>query len=142
MAQDWNAVDDSFEQLHGKRILVAEDMIINAEILKQMLMSSGMKVDIADNGRKVVELFSESEPGSYDAIFMDIRMPGMDGLEATREIRSLQRPDAGTVPIIALTANDVESDVEKSMEAGMNAHLTKPVEPDEVYRTLEQLVAG
>ena len=79
-------------------------------------------------------------PGYYDAILMDMRMPEMDGLEATRAIRALDRPDAGTIPIIALTANAFDEDVQRSMQAGLNAHLSKPVEPDVLFKTLENLL--
>ena len=140
LAQDWSASDSSHKKLHGKRVLIAEDMMINAEILKQMLSAHGVRSDIVENGQEVLERYSDCGPGYYDAILMDIKMPVMDGLEATKEIRALKRPDAGTVPIIALTANDVEEDVQKSLQAGMNAHLSKPVDPAELYDTLEQLI--
>lgn len=127
-------------KLAGKRLLMAEDMIINAEMLKQMLSTSGVRVDIEENGQAVVDRFRDSDEDYYDAILMDVRMPVMDGLEATRTIRSLNRRDAGSIPIIALTANDVESDVAKSRAAGMNEHLSKPVDPDVLYATLERLI--
>ena len=127
-------------KLAGKRILMAEDMIINAEMLKQMLATSGVRVDIEENGQAVVDTFAGSDEGYYDVILMDVRMPVMDGLEATKEIRKLDRSDAKTVPIIALTANDVETDVRKSLAAGMNEHLSKPVDPEVLYQTLEKLV--
>ncbi|MBQ9359666.1 MAG: response regulator [Lachnospiraceae bacterium] len=127
--------------LAGKHILIAEDLMINAEILKQMLAANGARVDIADNGKVVLDKFKRSAEGEYDAILMDVRMPVMNGLEATKAIRALGRSDAKSVPIIALTANDVETDVQKSLEAGMNEHLSKPVEPDVVFRTLEDLIA-
>ena len=87
-----------------------------------------------------MDRFRDSDEDYYDAILMDVRMPVMDGLEATRTIRSLNRRDAGSIPIIALTANDVESDVAKSRAAGMNEHLSKPVDPDVLYATLERLI--
>ncbi|MBQ8956182.1 MAG: response regulator [Lachnospiraceae bacterium] len=132
--------DISHQALAGKNILMAEDLMINAEILKQMLASNGAHSDIAENGKEALDLFRRSQPGHYDAVIMDVRMPIMNGLEATKAIRALNRPDAASVPIIALTANDVESDVEKSLEAGMNAHLSKPVEPETVFETLEGLL--
>ena len=100
----------------------------------------GMETDHAENGRIVVEMFQNSEPGKYSAILMDIRMPEMDGLEATQAIRALDRPDAGTIPIIALTANAFDEDVQRSLQVGMNAHLTKPVEPEHLYQTLGELI--
>ena len=99
-----------------------------------------MKVDHAENGQLAVDLFSQSPQNAYDAILMDVRMPVMDGLKATETIRALNRPDAQTVPIIAMTANAFDEDVQRSLQAGMNAHLSKPVEPERLYETLEQLI--
>ena len=139
LTEDWSS-DDTHNRLHGKRILMAEDMMINAEMLKQMLSSSGVHSDIEENGQDVVTRFSTSPEGYYDAILMDVRMPVMTGLEATKEIRKMHRKDAKTIPIIALTSNDSPSDVQKSLDAGMDEHLAKPVEPNELYRTLEHLI--
>ena len=126
--------------LTGRRILLAEDIEINAEIMKKLLESRGAVIDHAINGRVVVDMFKEHDPGYYDAILMDIRMPEMDGLEATETIRSLDRPDAGSIPVIAMTANAFDEDVQHSMQVGMHAHLSKPVEPDRLFRTLEELI--
>ncbi len=87
-----------------------------------------------------MELFTDHESGYYDAVLMDMRMPEMDGLEATRTIREMERPDAKTIPIIALTANAFDEDVQRSMQAGLNAHLSKPVEPESLFATLESLI--
>ncbi|MBR1659012.1 MAG: response regulator [Oscillospiraceae bacterium] len=126
--------------LTGKRILLAEDMLINAEIMRELLEMRDMQVDHAENGRLAVELFSQNPPGHYAAVLMDVRMPVLDGLGATAAIRALDRPDAATVPIIAMTANAFDEDVQRSLQAGMNAHLTKPVEPERLYATLEGLI--
>ena len=126
--------------LEGRRILLAEDMMVNAEIMVMVLSMRGMQADIAENGKIAVELFQSHEEGYYDAVLMDMRMPVMDGLEATRCIRAVDRPDATTIPIIALTANAFDEDVQRSMQAGLNAHLSKPVEPDVLYETLERLI--
>ena len=126
--------------LTGRRILLAEDIEMNAEIMMDILEMEGMETDHAENGRIVVEMFQNSETGMYSAILMDIRMPEMDGLEATQAIRALDRPDAGTIPIIALTANAFDEDVQRSLQFGMNAHLTKPVEPDHLFKTLGELI--
>ena len=126
--------------LKGRRVLVAEDIQINAEILTELLEIREMKVDHAENGRVAFEKFRESAEGTYDAVLMDIRMPEMDGLEATAAIRSLSREDARRVPIIAMTANAFDEDVQLSLQAGMNAHLSKPIEPDKIYATLEELI--
>lgn len=126
--------------LKGRRILLAEDIMINAEIMKQIVMMKEAEVDHAENGRVAVELFGKSEPGYYDAILMDIRMPEMDGLEATQAIRAMDRSDAADIPIIALTANAFDEDVQRSLQAGINAHLSKPVEPEYLYQALEELI--
>ena len=126
--------------LTGRRILLAEDIEMNAEIMMDVLEMEGMETDHAENGRIVVDMFQKSEPGKYSAILMDIRMPEMDGLEATQAIRALDRPDAKTIPIIALTANAFDEDVQRSLQFGMNAHLTKPVEPDHLFKTLGELI--
>ena len=126
--------------LKGRHILLAEDVIINAEIMKEIIRMRGAEIDHAENGRLVLEMFEKSEIGYYDAILMDVRMPEMDGLEATAAIRALDREDAKTVPIIALTANAFDEDVQRSLQVGMNAHLSKPVEPEHLYRTLEELI--
>ena len=126
--------------LDGRHILLAEDVLINAEIVKEIIGIRGAKIDHAVNGRIAAEMFAASEPGFYDAILMDVRMPEMDGLEATALIRSMERPDAADVPIIAMTANAFDEDVQLSLQAGMNAHLSKPVEPDHLYKTLEELI--
>ena len=127
--------------LEGKLVLVAEDVEINAEILIDLLDMEGVRAVHAENGRIALELFTKSEVGSYDAILMDMRMPEMDGLEATRAIRALKRPDAETVPIIALTANAFDEDVQNCLRAGMNAHLSKPIDPEKLITTLSQLLA-
>ena len=126
--------------LKGRRVLLAEDVAVNAEIMMMVLGMREMEVDLAENGLAAVKLFESSEPGYYDAILMDMRMPEMDGLEATRTIRGLQRDDAKTIPIIALTANAFDEDVQQSMQAGLNAHLSKPVEPAVLFETLEKLI--
>ena len=99
-----------------------------------------MEVIRADNGEMGVHIFQESEPGYFDVILMDIFMPVMDGLEATRQIRTLDRPDAETVPIIAMTANAYEEDRRRSREAGMNGHITKPISRNFLYKTLLEVV--
>ena len=126
--------------LAGRRILLAEDIEMNAEIMMDVLEMEGMETDHAENGRIVVDMFQNSEAGMYSAILMDIRMPEMDGLEATQAIRALDRPDARTIPIIALTANAFDEDVQQSLQVGMNAHLTKPVEPERLFKTLGELI--
>ena len=126
----------------GKRALLVEDNEINIEITRNILIHKNFMVDIAENGKEGVELFLKNEPGYYDVILMDIRMPVMDGLAATRCIRESDHPDSRTVPIVAMTANVFEEDVKKSFDAGMNAHLSKPVDIKQMYAVLDELVNG
>ncbi len=126
--------------LTGKRILLAEDMEINAEIMKEVLAIKEIITETAENGRIALEKFVASPESYYDAILMDVRMPEMDGLEATAAIRALQRKDAASIPIIAMTANAFDEDVQRSLQVGMNAHLSKPVEPERLYSSLEELI--
>ena len=134
------ALTDGISKLAGRRVLLAEDIMVNAEIIMMLLSMKKMEVEHALNGRIAVEKFAQHDPGYYDAVLMDIRMPEMDGLEATKRIRALEREDAKTVPIIALTANAFDKDVKRSMQAGLSAHLTKPVEPDRLFKILEDLI--
>ena len=131
---------ESSSSLEGLHVLIAEDMEINAEILMDLLDLEGISAEHAENGQLAVEMFSGAAEGHFDAILMDVRMPVMDGLEATSAIRELERPDAKTIPIIAMTANAFDEDVQRSLQAGMTAHLSKPVEPDRLFETLEKLV--
>ncbi len=133
-------LERSTADLKGRRLLVAEDMPVNAEILMMVIAMREMEADLAENGKAAVDLFAASEEGYYDAVLMDMRMPVMDGLEATKAIRSMNRSDAGTIPIIALTANAFDEDVQRSMQAGLNAHLSKPIEPETLFETLESMI--
>ena len=126
--------------LKGKRILIAEDVEVNLEIMKMLLAMEGMESEEAENGKIAVQKFENSDPGYFDAVLMDMRMPEMGGLEATRIIRALDREDAKDIPIIALTANAFDEDVQRSIQAGLNAHLSKPVEPELLYETLRKLI--
>ena len=126
--------------LTGRHILLAEDVLINAEIMKEVIKAKGAIIEHAENGRIALEMFDKSEPYHYSAVLMDVRMPEMDGLEAASRIRGLEREDAKNVPIIAMTANAFDEDVQRSLQVGMNAHLSKPVEPERLYVTLEELV--
>lgn len=134
------APDSKAAILKGRRILVAEDVEINAEIIKMVLSTRDMEIDLAENGQIAVDLFASHEPGYYAAVLMDMRMPVMDGLEATRNIRGMEKEDAKIIPIIALTANAFDEDIQRSMQAGLNAHLSKPVEPEALFETLENLI--
>jgi CheY-like chemotaxis protein len=121
------------------KILLCEDNYLNMEIAVTILRKRGYLVDTAVNGKLGVEKFAASRAGEYAAILMDIRMPVLNGYEASRAIRKLDRPDAGTIPIIALSADAYDEDIQKSKEAGMTAHLAKPIQPEEFFATLAQL---
>ena len=127
-------------RLEGRRVLLAEDVSVNAEIMVMVLGMRQIEADVAENGRVAVDRFLQRPVGYYDAILMDMRMPVMDGLEATRTIRACGREDAKDIPIIALTANAFDEDVQRSLQAGLNAHLSKPVEPEALFDTLETLI--
>ena len=125
----------------GKHILLAEDNELNREIAVELLGTvTGAKIDEAEDGRKAVALFDKSEPGYYDLILMDIQMPQMDGFEAARKIRAMERPDAAAIPIFAMTANAFAEDEEKSRQAGMNAHLSKPLEISAVLAAMNEIL--
>ena len=127
-------------ELAGKRVLLAEDMEVNAQIMMEVLKMRDLQVELAVNGREALEMFRDHPESYYDAILMDVRMPEMDGLEATAAIRKLERSDAKKIPIIALTANAFDEDVQRSLQVGMNAHLSKPINPDHLYQTLEEMI--
>ena len=122
--------------INGMRVLVVEDNALNLEIEQSMLEGVGVSTTTAVNGQMAVEIFEQSAPGTFDAILMDIMMPVMDGIEATKVIRQLSREDAKTIPIIAMTANAFDEDRQKVLSAGMNEHLTKPVDAAALQRTL------
>lgn len=126
--------------LKGRKILLAEDHPLNRAIAQRLLEKEGMQVVLAVNGQDALDKFIASGPYAIDAILMDIRMPVLNGLESAKAIRALRRID-NDVPIIAMTANAFDSDREQSREAGMNAHLTKPIEPEVMYNTLRHLIA-
>ena len=126
--------------LAGKRILLAEDIEINRLILNELLSDTGVVIDEAVDGRDVVDKFAASTPGYYQLIFMDIQMPALDGYAATQAIRALNRADAKTVPIIAMTANAYQEDVNKALAAGMDGHLSKPVDVAALMRTLSDML--
>lgn len=126
----------------GKRILIVEDKHINMEIIKCFLEDSELVIDEAQNGKEAVEKIKAAAEGTYDLVFMDISMPVMRGDEATMEIRKIDRADCRTVPIIAMTANALESDVQNSYKCGMNGHISKPIEPEEVYKCLNEWLMG
>lgn len=134
---DKPAAEENKLTFTNKRILVAEDNELNWEIAKELLSDLGLELDWAENGEVCADLFQNSEPGYYDAILMDIRMPIMDGYETTDTIRAMDRPDAG-LPIIAMTADAYSDDIQRCLSHGMNAHVAKPIDIDEVARILKR----
>ena len=126
----------------GYRVLVVEDNELNSEIAQCLLEERGFEVDCVYDGAEATERIRTTKPGTYDVILMDIMMPVMNGLEAARAIRSMEREDCHTIPIIAMSANAFDDDLKKSVECGMNGHLSKPVEVDKLYRTLDEVIRG
>jgi|GEM_PF-664386 len=132
--------EEKKNNLLGRRVLLAEDHPINTEIARRLLEKRGMQVEHAANGKLAVELYLNREPWHFDMILMDIRMPEMDGNQAARAIRESGRPDAAEIPIVAMTANAFDTDRDASWDAGMNAHLSKPIRVQELYEVLGRLI--
>ena len=128
------------KDIHGVRVLLTEDNDLNMEIAQFFLENAGAVVEKATNGQEALDIFRNSEIGHFDVILMDVMMPVMDGLTATREIRRLIRSDAGTIPIIAMTANAFQEDRKRVLEAGMNEHLAKPLESEKLIETIGRYV--
>lgn len=131
---------EEVNSINGLKVLAAEDNEINAEILIELMEIEGVQCDIAQNGQIAVEKFENSEVGAYDLIFMDVQMPIMDGYAATRAIRAGNHPEAKTIPIIAMTANAFDDDIKKAFDAGMNAHLAKPIDMDKLKSVVSELI--
>jgi signal transduction histidine kinase/CheY-like chemotaxis protein len=137
---DSENVNFDYTVLKGKNILLVENNMLNAEITRNILSNQGMMMDLASDGKQGVAMFTHAMPHTYDAILMDIRMPVMDGLEATKLIRHSTHPEAEIIPIIAMTADAFDEDRKKTKEVGMDAHITKPIDPDELYITLSNYI--
>lgn len=137
-SQSIHKVEES--ALIGKRVLLVEDNEINIEVSRALLQKKGILVEVAENGKEALDCFEQHEEDYYDVILIDIFMPIMDGIKATKEIRSLDREDASNIPIIAMTANALQDDMSKALEAGMNAYLTKPIMPNRLYEVLAEWV--
>lgn len=130
------STDGDKPDISGFNLLLAEDNDLNAEIAEMLLSDQGANITIVKDGRQAIDAFINNPPGTYDAILMDIMMPVIDGIHATKSIRSLDRPDAKTIPIIAMTANAFNEDADRCIAAGMNAHLAKPLQMDKVISTI------
>lgn len=131
---------EGHDVLNGLHFLAAEDNEINAEILSELLDIEGAACEIVENGQLALERFERAGVGEFDAILMDVQMPVMNGYEASEKIRLLQRPDAKSIPIIAMTANAFAEDVKDALNAGMNAHVAKPIDMDILKKTIYQYI--
>lgn len=132
--------DPENRTIQGMKFLLAEDNELNAEIAKILLEDEGAKITVVNDGKQAVQQFEQNKPGTYDAVLMDVMMPVMDGILATQTIRKMDREDAGQIPIIAMTANAYEEDAKKCLQAGMNAHLSKPLQMEHVLETITKFV--
>lgn len=130
---------ESTGSIEGMKLLMAEDNELNAEIATTLLADRGALVTNVSDGKQALDEFTKNPPGTYDAILMDIMMPVMDGIAATKAIRSLTRPDAKTIPILAMTANAFEEDAKQCFAAGMNAHIAKPIDMELLEKTLQRV---
>ncbi|MBR4581899.1 MAG: response regulator, partial [Lachnospiraceae bacterium] len=134
--------EDDYSDLQGMHILVAEDNEINWEIISAMLTMFGITSDRAENGKLCVDMISAAEKGSYDLIFMDVQMPEMNGLDATRAIRKLEDPWASSIPIVAMTADAFSENVTECLNAGMNGHIAKPIDIKLVIKEIRRIREG
>ena len=125
----------------GIRILLAEDNELNWEVANELLSAHGFELQWAQNGQECVDAFQASEPGSYQVVLMDLRMPLMNGYEATQAIRAMERPDAKAVPIIAMTADAFSEDIQRCLDCGMNAHIAKPLDIRELLRLIQRYLS-
>ena len=126
--------------LSGRRALLVEDNDLNAEIAAEILRMSGLEVDRAEDGEEAVDRMAECADGYYDIVFMDIQMPRLNGYDATRAIRAMDRPDAKAIPIVAMTANAFDEDRRAAMEAGMDDHVAKPIDTRLMWNALRRLL--
>ena len=136
------AGEEAAPDLSGKRILLAEDNDLNWEIADALLSECGLELERAENGQRCVEKFQSAPVGYYDAILMDIRMPVMNGYQAAEAIRTLGRPDAAGIPIIAMTADAFAEDIQRAVQSGMNDHIAKPIDLKEVLRVLQKYLCA
>ena len=127
---------DKENSIHGLNLMLVEDNELNAEVAEILLEDEGAIITMVNDGQQAVELFNNNPVGTFDAILMDIMMPVMDGLEAARQIRTLNRKDTKEIPIIAMTANAFQDDVRECIDAGMNAHIAKPIDIEKVKMTI------
>ena len=139
IAEEQTEVQKETLSFEGKRVLLVEDNPLNREIAEVFLTEKGFEVECAEDGDVAVSMVSDSMPGYYDLVLMDIQMVRMDGYQATREIRKLSDPDLADIPIVALTANAMEEDKKHAFEAGMDGHIAKPIDMDKLDYTLMEI---
>ncbi len=139
-SQEEMILEKALIKFKGKRILLAEDNELNMEIAKTILQEAGLVIDGVENGKKALEVFKKSSPGTYQAVLMDLQMPVMDGFEAARMIRNSNHIQADSIPVIALTANAFAEDIAKALMAGMNEHVSKPIDYQQLLTTLEKYI--
>ena len=140
VAEDNSLHDKETLDFSGKKVLVVEDNGLNMEIIHTILEDYGIKVYEAYNGKEALDCMIKSQPGDYDFILMDIMMPVMDGLKASREIRKIDRDDCRSIPIIAMSANAFDEDVKRSLASGMNGHLSKPINISRLEGMLQSII--
>ena len=138
--RDIDETDYSAINFSGYHLLLVEDNPINRELASHILTDAGFTLEFAENGKEAVDTIAASTPGHFDAVLMDIQMPVMNGYDATRQIRKLTNPDLSAIPIIAMTANAFAEDLETEREAGMDAHVSKPLDVNEMMRTLAEQI--
>ena len=134
--------EDDYSDLKGLHILIAEDNDINWEIISAMLDMFGITTERAENGRICVDKISTAEEGRYDLVFMDVQMPEMNGLDATRAIRKLEDPKASSIPIVAMTADAFSENITECLNAGMNGHIAKPIDVKLVIKEIRRIREG
>lgn len=125
---------------HAERLLLVEDNELNQEIATEILQEAGFSVEVAGNGQIAVDMLEKSEPGYYQLILMDVQMPVMNGYEATRTIRKLKNTQLAAIPILAMTANAFEEDKQEALKSGMNGHIAKPINIDNLINTLKRVL--
>ena len=135
------ADQETDDVLSGRQILVAEDNELNSEILMELLEMAGAACEVTKNGQEVLERFAQSAPGRYDLILMDVQMPVMNGYEATKAIRACGHPQAKTIPIIAMTANAFAEDIKEALDAGMDQHVSKPVDMERLKQAVRVVIS-
>lgn len=136
--QNIGQCNDSDINFFGHKVMLVDDTLFNVEVAKELLQIVGLEVEVAENGKIAVDKFENSKSGTYEAILMDVQMPVMNGYDATKAIRQSSHPEAKSIPIIAMTANAFTEDIAESFSVGMNDHLTKPIDPDVLYKTLDK----